>query len=673
MSHTNPSLFDKSIIVPAIGDACRKLDPRLMIKNPVMFVTQIGAVLTTIAIFTSSVDRGFILQLAIWLWFTVLFANFAEAVAEGRGKAQADSLRKARKDTQARRLRGKMQELVAAAMLEKGDLVVCESGDLIPADGDVVEGIASVDEAAITGESAPVIRESGGDRSAVTGGTRVISDRIVVKITSDKGHTFLDRMIAMVEGAKRQKTPNEIALTILLSALTLIFLLVCISLRPFGSYAGIEFTTPVLVALLVCLIPTTIGGLLSAIGISGIDRLIRRNVMATSGRAVEAAGDIDVLMLDKTGTITIGNRMASDFVPAPGVTELELADAAQLASLADETPEGRSIVVLAKEKFNIRGRTLLQPHTTFVPFTAQTRMSGVDIDERCVRKGAADSIKQWVRQQGGDYPPEVDKAAASASLAGRTPLVVADGRKVLGVIELKDVVKGGIKERFAQLRSMGIRTLMITGDNPMTAAAIAAEAGVDDFMAQATPEDKLKRIRLEQAAGHLVAMTGDGTNDAPALAQADVGVAMNTGTQAAREAGNMVDLDSNPTKLIEIVEIGKQLLMTRGSLTTFSIANDVAKYFAIIPAMLMVTFPAMAALNVMKLGSPQSAILSAVIFNALIIVALIPLALRGVAYRPLGAVAVLRRNLLIYGLGGLVIPFIGIKAIDLIVTTLNLA
>jgi len=673
MSHTNPSLFDKSIIVPAIGDACRKLDPRLMIKNPVMFVTQIGAVLTTIAIFTSSVDRGFIIQLAIWLWFTVLFANFAEAVAEGRGKAQADSLRKARKDTQARRLRGKIEELVAAAMLEKGDLVVCETGDVIPADGDVVEGIASVDEAAITGESAPVIRESGGDRSAVTGGTRVISDRIVIKITSDKGHTFLDRMIAMVEGATRQKTPNEIALTILLSALTLIFLLVCITLKPFGSYAGIEFTTPVLVALLVCLIPTTIGGLLSAIGISGIDRLIRRNVMATSGRAVEAAGDIDVLMLDKTGTITIGNRMASDFVPAPGVTELELADAAQLASLADETPEGRSIVVLAKEKFNIRGRALQQPHATFVPFTAQTRMSGVDIDERSVRKGAADSIKQWVRQQGGDYPPEVDKAVAVAGLAGRTPLVVADGRKVLGVVELKDVVKGGIKERFAQLRSMGIRTLMITGDNPMTAAAIAAEAGVDDFMAQATPEDKLMRIRLEQAAGHLVAMTGDGTNDAPALAQADVGVAMNTGTQAAREAGNMVDLDSNPTKLIEIVEIGKQLLMTRGSLTTFSIANDVAKYFAIIPAMLMVTFPGMAALNIMKLGSPQSAILSAVIFNALIIVALIPLALRGVAYRPLGAVAVLRRNLLIYGLGGLVIPFIGIKAIDLIVTSLNLA
>jgi len=673
MSHTNPSLFDKSIIIPAIGDACRKLDPRLMIKNPVMFVTQIGAVLTTVAIFTSSVDRGFILQLAVWLWFTVLFANFAEAVAEGRGKAQADSLRKARKDTQARRLRGTKEERIAAAILEKGDLVVCETGDVIPADGDVIEGIASVDEAAITGESAPVIRESGGDRSAVTGGTCVISDRIVIRITSERGNTFLDRMISMVEGAKRQKTPNEIALTILLSALTLIFLLVCITLKPFGSYAGIEFTTPVLVALLVCLIPTTIGGLLSAIGISGIDRLIRRNVMATSGRAVEAAGDIDVLMLDKTGTITIGNRMASDFVPAPGVTEQELADAAQLASLADETPEGRSIVVLAKEKFNIRGRELLQPHATFVPFTAQTRMSGVDIDGRSVRKGAADSIKQWVRQQDGLFPTEVEQAVAAAALAGRTPLVVSDGPKVLGVVELKDVVKGGIKERFAQLRSMGIRTLMITGDNPLTAAAIAAEAGVDDFLAQATPEDKLKRIRFEQAAGHLVAMTGDGTNDAPALAQADVGVAMNTGTQAAREAGNMVDLDSNPTKLIEIVEIGKQLLMTRGSLTTFSIANDVAKYFAIIPAMLMVSFPAMAALNVMKLGSPQSAILSAVIFNALIIVALIPLALRGVAYRPLGAVAVLRRNLLIYGLGGLVIPFIGIKAVDIVITTLNLA
>ena len=673
MSHSNPSLFDKSILAPAIGDAFRKLDPRLMIKNPVMFVTQVGAVLTTVAIFTTAADRGFVLQLAVWLWFTVLFANFAEAVAEGRGKAQADSLRKARKDTIARRLRGASEEKVAAGMLEKGDLVVCETGDVIPADGDVVEGIASVDEAAITGESAPVIRESGGDRSAVTGGTRVISDRIVVQITSEKGHTFLDRMIAMVEGAKRQKTPNEIALTILLAALTLIFLLVCITLKPFGSYAGIEFTTPVLVALLVCLIPTTIGGLLSAIGISGIDRLIRRNVMATSGRAVEAAGDIDVLMLDKTGTITIGNRMASDFIPALGVTELELADAAQLASLADETPEGRSIVVLAKEKFNIRGRELQHPHATFVPFTAQTRMSGVDLEGRSVRKGAAESVKQWVEQQGGIYPTDVEKAVEAASRAGRTPLVVADGRTVLGVVELKDVVKGGIKERFAQLRKMGIRTVMITGDNPMTAAAIAAEAGVDDFMAQATPEDKLKRIRAEQAAGHLVAMTGDGTNDAPALAQADVGVAMNTGTQAAREAGNMVDLDSNPTKLIEIVEIGKQLLMTRGSLTTFSIANDVAKYFAIIPAMLMVTFPAMAALNVMKLASPQSAILSAIIFNALVIIALIPLALKGVPYRPLGAVAVLRRNLLIYGLGGLVAPFIGIKAIDLVITTLNLA
>ncbi len=673
MSHKNPSLFDKSIIAPAIGDSFRKLDPRLMIKNPVMFVTLIGAILTTVAIFISPDDRGFVIQLAVWLWFTVLFANFAEAVAEGRGKAQADSLRKARKDTMARRLKGGKEEKIAAPLLEKGDLVVCETDDVIPADGEVIEGIASVDEAAITGESAPVIRESGGDRSAVTGGTRVISDRIVIKITSEKGNTFLDRMIAMVEGAKRQKTPNEIALTILLSALTLIFLLVVITLKPFGTYAGINFSIPVLVALLVCLIPTTIGGLLSAIGISGIDRLIRRNVMATSGRAVEAAGDIDVLLLDKTGTITIGNRMASDFVPAPGVTEQELADAAQLASLADETPEGRSIVVLAKEKFNIRGRELLHPHATFVPFTAQTRMSGVDIEGRSIRKGAADSVKQWVEQQGGHYPDDVTKAVEAASRAGRTPLVVADGLKVLGVVELKDVVKGGIKERFAHLRKMGIRTVMITGDNPMTAAAIAAEAGVDDFMAQATPEDKLRRIRAEQAAGHLVAMTGDGTNDAPALAQADVGVAMNTGTQAAREAGNMVDLDSNPTKLIEIVEIGKQLLMTRGSLTTFSIANDVAKYFAIIPAMLMVTFPAMAALNIMKLGSPQSAILSAIIFNALVIVALIPLALKGVPYKPMGAIAVLRRNMLVYGLGGLVVPFIGIKAIDLVVTTLNLA
>ncbi|MBL9179613.1 MAG: potassium-transporting ATPase subunit KdpB [Verrucomicrobiaceae bacterium] len=673
MSHKPTSLFDASIFVPAIGGAFQKLDPRLMVKNPVMFVTLVGAVLTTVSIFTSKADHGFITQLSIWLWFTVLFANFAEAVAEGRGKAQADSLRKARKDTMARRLKNGAETKVPAPALEKGDLVICEAGDVIPADGEVIEGIASVDEAAITGESAPVIRESGGDRSAVTGGTRVISDRIVIRITSEKGNTFLDRMISMVEGAKRQKTPNEIALTILLSAMTLIFLLVCITLKPFGIYSAVEFSTPVLIALLVCLIPTTIGGLLSAIGISGIDRLIRRNVMATSGRAVEAAGDIDVLLLDKTGTITIGNRMASDFRPANGVTEQQLADAAQLASLADETPEGRSIVVLAKEKFNIRGRELAHPHATFVPFTAQTRMSGVDLDGRSIRKGAADSIKTYIEGKGGTYPAEVAKAVEAASRAGRTPLVVAEGSKVLGVVELKDVVKGGIKERFAQLRKMGIKTVMITGDNPMTAAAIAAEAGVDDFMAQATPEDKLKRIRAEQAEGHLVAMTGDGTNDAPALAQADVGVAMNTGTQAAREAGNMVDLDSNPTKLIEIVEIGKQLLMTRGSLTTFSIANDIAKYFAIIPAMLMVTFPAISPLNIMGLASPQSAILSAVIFNALIIIALIPLALKGVAYKPMGAAAVLQRNLLVYGLGGVLVPFVGIKAIDVIVATLHLA
>ena len=672
MSHQAPSLFDWKIAGPAIGESFKKLDPRALIKNPVMFVTGIGAVLTTQAIFTAGADRGFVIQLAIWLWFTVLFANFAEAVAEGRGKAQAASLRNARKDTMARRMRGNREEKVPAPELAKGDIVVCETNDIIPADGEVIEGIASVDEAAITGESAPVIRESGGDRSAVTGGTRVISDRILIRITSEKGNTFIDRMIAMVEGAKRQKTPNEIALTILLSALTLIFLLVVVTLKPFGIYAQTYFTTPVLIALLVCLIPTTIGGLLSAIGISGIDRLIRRNVMATSGRAVEAAGDIDVLLLDKTGTITIGNRMASDFRPAPGVTEQELADAAQLASLADETPEGRSIVILAKEKFNIRGREVAEPHATFINFTAQTRMSGVDWEGRSIRKGAADSVRDYVIAKGGQYPQEVLQAVEDAARAGRTPLVVADGAKVLGVVELKDVVKGGIKERFAQLRKMGIRTVMITGDNALTAAAIAAKAGVDDFMAQATPEDKLKRIRAEQAAGHLVAMTGDGTNDAPALAQADVGVAMNTGTQAAREAGNMVDLDSNPTKLIEIVEIGKQLLMTRGSLTTFSIANDIAKYFAIIPAMLMATFPAISPLNIMGLHSPQSAILSAIIFNALIIIALIPLALKGVPYRAVGAVALLQRNLLIYGLGGILIPFIGIKLIDLIITTLHL-
>jgi K+-transporting ATPase ATPase B chain len=679
MNSKNPSLFDASIVGPALGDAFRKLDPRLMVKNPVMFVTLVGAVLTTVAVFTAKAERGFIVQLAVWLWFTVLFANFAEAVAEGRGKAQADSLRKARKDTMARRLTNTGEERVPAPELQKGDRVVCEAGDVIPADGEVVEGIASVDEAAITGESAPVVRESGGDRSAVTGGTKVISDRIVIRITSEKGNTFLDRMIAMVEGASRQKTPNEIALTILLSALTLVFLLVCLTLKPFGSYSSTAFSLPVLIALLVCLIPTTIGGLLSAIGISGIDRLIRRNVLATSGRAVEAAGDIDVLLLDKTGTITLGNRMASDFIAAPGVSVERLADAAQLASLADETPEGRSIVVLAKERFQLRGREVAAPHATFVPFTAQTRMSGVDFAgadgtaARSIRKGAADSVKNHVVRLGGTYPEGVAKAVDEVARQGGTPLVVADGREVLGVIHLKDIVKGGIKERFAQLRKMGIRTVMITGDNPLTAAAIAAEAGVDDFMAQATPEMKLRRIREEQAAGHLVAMTGDGTNDAPALAQADVGVAMNTGTQAAREAGNMVDLDSNPTKLIEIVEIGKQLLMTRGSLTTFSIANDVAKYFAIIPAMLMVTFPAIAPLNIMRLQSPNSAILSAIIFNALVIVALIPLALRGVAYKPIGALAILQRNLLVYGLGGILVPFAGIKAIDVLITALHLA
>jgi K+-transporting ATPase ATPase B chain len=679
MTHKAPSLFDWNIVGPALIGSVKKLDPRLMVKNPVMFVTMVGAALTTVGIFTRpAAECGFIIQLAIWLWFTVLFANFAEAVAEGRGKAQADALRKTRKETIARRLRNHSEERVPAANLQKGDIVVCEAGDIIPADGDVIEGIASVDEAAITGESAPVIRESGGDRSAVTGGTRVLSDRILVRITSEKGNTFLDRMIAMVEGARRQKTPNEIALTILLSALTLIFLLVCITLKPFGIYSASDFSVPVLVALLVCLIPTTIGGLLSAIGISGIDRLIRRNVLAMSGRAVEAAGDVDVLLLDKTGTITLGNRMASAFIPAPNVKMERLGDAAQLASLADETPEGRSIVVLAKQQFNLRGREMAAPHAHFVPFTAQTRMSGVDFPAvdgqpaRTIRKGAAEAIRAHVDQCGGKFPAPVAQAVEEVSRSGGTPLVVAEGPEVLGVVQLKDMVKGGIKERFAQLRKMGIRTVMITGDNPLTAAAIAAEAGVDDFMAQATPEQKLRRIREEQAAGHLVAMTGDGTNDAPALAQADVGVAMNTGTQAAREAGNMVDLDSNPTKLIEIVEIGKQLLITRGSLTTFSIANDVAKYFAIVPAMLMATYPAIAPLNVMSLRSPQSAILSAVIFNALIIIALIPLALRGVVYKPIGALAILQRNLLIYGLGGVGIPFIGIKAIDLIITGLKL-
>ena len=678
MSTKAVSLFDRAIIRQAVGDSFKKLNPRAQLKNPVMFVTLIGALLSFEQLFTSHDPFGYVLQVALWLLFTVLFANFAEAVAEGRGKAQADTLKRARTQTFARRLSDGREEKVAATDLRKGDRVVCETGDVIPADGDVIEGIASVDESAITGESAPVVRESGGDRCAVTGGTRVLSDRVVIQITSEPGNTFIDRMIAMVEGASRQKTPNEIALTILLSALTIIFLLVIIALKPFGIYANVAFSITTLIALLVCLIPTTIGGLLSAIGIAGMDRLLQRNVLATSGRAVEAAGDIDVLLLDKTGTITLGNRQASDFVPAPGVTHERLADAAQLASLADETPEGRSIVVLAKEKFGLRGRELGPPHAVFVPFTAQTRMSGVDLaavdgqPARRIRKGAAANVKAWVESQGGTYPSAVTEAVDEISRSGGTPLVVVDDCDVLGVIHLKDVVKGGIKERFAQLRAMGIRTVMITGDNPLTAAAIAAEAGVDDFLAQATPEMKLARIREEQAKGHLVAMTGDGTNDAPALAQADVGVAMNTGTQAAKDAGNMDDLDSNPTKLLEIVEIGKQMLITRGSLTTFSIANDVAKYFAIIPAMLVGAFPAIAPLNVMGLASPLSAILSAVIFNALVIIALIPLALRGVAYRPVGAATMLRRNLLIYGVGGIIIPFVGIKLIDVLINAAHL-
>jgi K+-transporting ATPase ATPase B chain len=680
------SLFDPALLRPALLDALRKLDPRVQWKNPVMFVVLVGSVLTTF--FTVAHFSSFNVQLTLWLWFTLLFANFAEAMAEGRGKAQAAALRKMRTTTLARRLVGECEEQVAASELKKGDRVVCEAGDVIPGDGEVVEGIATVDESAITGESAPVIRESGGDRSAVTGGTRVISDRIVIKITSEQGHTFIDRMISMVEGARRQRTPNEIALGILLVSLTALFVLAVFTLPAFARYseraAGqsgvVNVTIPVLVALLVCLIPTTIGGLLSAIGISGIDRLVRRNVLATSGRAVEAAGDIDVLLLDKTGTITMGNRMAVAFHPAPGATEPDLAAAAQLASLADETPEGRSVVVLAKEKFNLRAREMHELHATFIPFTAQTRMSGVDLPESSIRKGAAEAVQRYIESRSGHFPQAVAQCVEDVSRRGATPLVVAERARALGVIELKDVVKGGIRERFAQLRKMGIRTVMITGDNALTAGAIAAEAGVDDFMAQATPEDKLRRIREEQAAGRLVAMTGDGTNDAPALAQADVGVAMNTGTQAAREAGNMVDLDSNPTKLIEIVEIGKQLLMTRGALTTFSIANDVAKYFAILPAMFGALYLAtgatrgpLAALNVMRLHSAESAILSAVIFNALIIVALIPLALVGVRYRAVGAAQVLTRNVLLYGVGGLVAPFVGIKAIDLALVALHLA
>ena len=678
MSSKSISLFDRAIMSQAVSDSFRKLDPRAQLKNPVMFITLVGAVLTFEQLFTSKEPFGYVLQIALWLLFTVVFANFAESVAEGRGKAQARALRSSRKQLVAQRRRKDGSfESVDASQLRKGDLVVVTVGQLIPGDGEVVEGAASVDESAITGESAPVIREAGGDRSAVTGGTAVLSDTLTIRITANPGEGFLDHMISLVEGATRQKTPNEIALTILLSALTVIFLLVILALKPFGIYSNVFFSITTLIALLVCLIPTTIGGLLSAIGIAGMDRLLQRNVLAMSGRAVEAAGDIDVLLLDKTGTITLGNRMASEFLPAPGVTPEQLADAAQLASLADETPEGRSIVVLAKEKFNLRARELTMPHT-FVPFTAQTRMSGIDVaahagqPARAIRKGAADNVRAWVESQGGACPAAVAEAVANISRSGGTPLVVAEGREILGVVCLKDVVKGGIKERFAQLRAMGIRTVMITGDNPLTAAAIAAEAGVDDFLAQATPEMKLARIREEQAKGHLVAMTGDGTNDAPALAQADVGVAMNTGTQAAKEAGNMVDLDSNPTKLLEIVEIGKQMLITRGALTTFSIANDVAKYFAIIPAMLVGVFPAIAPLNVMHLASPLSAILSAVIFNALIIIALIPLALKGVAYRPIGAAAMLRRNLFLYGFGGIVIPFIGIKAIDLLVNAAHL-
>ena len=660
------SLLDREILRGAAFQAFVKLNPVSMLKNPVMFVTEVGAVITTSAVlFGSERDpAGFAIQVAVWLWFTVLFANFAEAMAEGRGKAQARALRQTRTHTVARRLlRGGSTEEVPADGLRKGDLVLVSSGETIPADGEVVEGIASVDESAITGESAPVIREAGGDRSAVTGGTRVLSDWIKVLVTADPGNSFMDHMITLVEGANRQKTPNEIALTILLSALTIIFLVVIMTLRFFGLYLGLSFSVTVLVALLVCLIPTTIGGLLSAIGIAGIDRMVQRNVLAMSGRAVEAAGDIDVLLLDKTGTITLGNRQATEFIPAEGVRPEELANAAQLASLADETPEGRSIVVLAKQ-YGLRGRSIAElPGASFVNFSAQTRMSGVDIDEKKIRKGAADVIRSLV---GTEFPVEVLESLSRISSSGGTPLVVAENSKVLGVIHLKDIVKGGLRDRFERFRAMGIKTVMITGDNRLTAAAIAEEAGVDDFVAEAKPEQKLSLIRSEQAIGHLVAMTGDGTNDAPALAQADVGVAMNSGTQAAREAGNMVDLDSNPTKLIEIVEIGKQMLITRGALTTFSVANDVAKYFAILPAMLVGAFPMISPLNVMRLGSPTSAVLSAVIFNALIIVALIPLALRGVRFRPVSATALLRRNLLVYGLGGLVCPFVGIKLIDVV-------
>ncbi len=677
-------LFDAAIVRRALTDSFVKLNPATLYKNPVMFVVEVGAAVTTILLIRDAVQKtsgfGFDLQIWLWLWFTVLFANFAEAMAEGRGKAQADNLRKTKTESMARRLlSGGATETVPASMLRKNDIVLCNAGETIPGDGDVVEGIASVDESVITGESAPVIRESGGDRSGVTGGTKVLSDWVKIKIVSNPGETFLDRMIALVEGAQRQKTPNEIALNIMIAGLTLIFLLAVVTLAPFASYSvtsvgsGYMPSIIVLVSLLVCLIPTTIGGLLSAIGIAGMDRVMQHNVLAMSGKAVEAAGDVNTLLLDKTGTITLGNREAVEFICAEGVSEAELADGAQLSSLADETPEGRSIVVLAKQKYGLRGREVADHEATFIPFSAQTRMSGVDLDGRRIRKGATDSVRQYVEHQGGRFPSQVLEATEKISRSGGTPLVVSEDSRVLGVIHLKDIVKGGMKERFAQMRVMGIRTVMITGDNPLTAAAIAAEAGVDDFLAQATPKDKLDLIKKEQSSGRLVAMTGDGTNDAPALAQADVGVAMNTGTMAAKEAGNMVDLDSNPTKLIEIVAIGKQLLITRGSLTTFSIANDVAKYFAIIPAMFQLTYPALGRLNIMHLHSPQSAILAAVIFNALIIIALVPLALRGVRYRPLSAGALLRRNLLIYGLGGIVAPFPGIWAIDRLLGLAGLA
>ena len=687
-------LFTTEIAADAFRDSFRKLNPSVLIKNPVIFIVGIGALITTVVVISDIFNNhfsGFNFQITLWLWFTVLFANFAEAVAEGRGKAQADSLRKNRTQTKARKLVNNKELIVLATELRKGDVVNCDAGDIIPADGDVIDGIASVDESAITGESAPVIRESGGDRSAVTGGTKVISDQITIKITSEPGFTFLDRIIALVEGAKRQKTPNEIALIILLSGLTIIFLLVVVALPAYFSYslkasgisASHNLTLPVLISLLVCLIPTTIGGLLSAVGISGMDRLLRKNVIATSGKAIEAAGDTDVLLLDKTGTITLGNRMAIEFIPAEGFSAEQLADASQLASLADETPEGRSIVVLAKEQFNIRAREMQTLDTLFIPFSAQTSMSGIDLKSpdgqlRSIRKGSSASIRKFIENNNGFFPKNVEEVVSDISRQGATPLVVAENNQVLGVIHLKDIVKGGIKQRFVQLRMMGIRTIMITGDNPQTAAAIAAESGVDDFLAEAKPEDKLHRIREEQANGHLVGMIGDGTNDAPALAQADVGLAMNTGTQAAREAGNMVDLDSNPTKLIEVVETGKQLLMTRGALTTFSIANDVAKYFAIIPAiatLLYVTSSGVSPLNVlniMKLTSPESAILSAVIFNALIIVALIPLALRGVKYRPISANRVLALNIVIYGIGGIVVPFLGIKLIDMLLVSVHL-